>query len=231
MSKHTTTLYEYLTSELRLNGFNEFVNDDDDLTFNNDKYAFMQKVLYFDDDVKKIVDDKIFKGYKLENEKSDHYFKESFILRFMDREISRQTIDSFASQLLYICITNREFINIIFSDEIKKYIENHEITEFEDVGKNDTTSNSDIINNNREITSTLPQSEVNLNVDDNELHYADENRISKDDTVNESKQKENTNNKHNGLIKKYSLDNLDKIYTMKERLFKEFDSKCFLQIW
>lgn len=250
MSKHTTTIYEFLVSELRRRGFSELFNDGE-LTMDDDNFAFMQKVLYFDDDIKNIVDDKIFKGFKLKDEASDIYFKESFILRFMDREIGRQTIEAFASQVLYVAITRREYINTVFSSEVKKYLENHVTNESEDIGTQEQTSSQNTTNkqtekgdntsNNREATSTLPQSEVNLNVDDTELTYADENRISKDkgtsnretngEGTNESNQNQDTNNKHDSITKTFSLDNLEKIYNMKEKLYTEFDRKCFLHIW
>lgn len=270
MSKHTTTIYEFLTGELKRLGFDEFINDGK-LTYNDDNFAFMQKVLYFDEDIQKIVDDKIFKGFKLDDEKSDIHFKESFILRFMDREIGRQTIEAFASQVLYVTITRREYINTVFSHEVQKYLDNHVINQSEDIGTqeetstenktneenekenrtNEETEKSDSENSNREATSTLPQSEINLNVNDDELTYADENRISKDKNngnrntigtgdsdrelkgkgTNDRNANQNTNDKHNEITKTFTLENLDKIYSMKEKLFEEYDRKCFLHIW
>ncbi len=50
MSKHTTTLMDILRSELIKRGENEFINDGR-LTFFDDKYAFIEKVAKFDDDV------------------------------------------------------------------------------------------------------------------------------------------------------------------------------------
>ncbi|WNM55581.1 adaptor [Staphylococcus phage S-CoN_Ph35] len=44
---------------------------------------FMQKMLYFDDDVKQIVDRVFFKGFMFNDERIDRYFKESFTLRFL----------------------------------------------------------------------------------------------------------------------------------------------------
>lgn len=250
MSKHTTTIYEYIQSELLGMGKNEFYNFGQ-LSFNNDDFTFMQKVLNFDDDVKEIVDNKIFKGFKLKDQESDKYFKESFVLRFMDREIGRQTIDAFSSQVLYVTLSRREYINTVFSSEVKKYLENHVTNESEDIGTQEQTSSQNTTNkqtekgdntsDNREATSTLPQSEVNLNVDNTELTYADENRISKDkgtsnretngEGTNESNQNQDTNNKHDSITKTFSLDNLEKIYNMKEKLYTEFDRKCFLHIW
>ena len=124
MSKHTTTLMEIIQGELQRAGFNEFVNDGK-LTFDNKEYAFIQKVLRFDDDVKKIVDNTFFKGFKFNDERIDRYFKEAFTTRFLDREIGRQTVEAFAGLVLYETIIREEYIFRVFGDELYKYLENH----------------------------------------------------------------------------------------------------------
>ncbi|MDU1373875.1 MAG: hypothetical protein E6937_06495 [Staphylococcus epidermidis] len=91
MSKHTTTLYEIIESELQRLGLNEFVNNDR-IHFNDSKHAFMQKMLYFDDDVKQIVDNMFFKGFMFNDERIDRYFKESFTLRFLSLFLSLVTV-------------------------------------------------------------------------------------------------------------------------------------------
>ncbi len=211
MGKYTSTLMEIITSELKNSGHNEFVNNGL-LTFNNDEYAFIQKVLYFDKDVQKIVTNKFFKGFSFKDEKVDKYFKESFVTRFLEREIGRQTVEAFASQVLYVTLTREDYIYTVFGQEMQKYMEQHTETISEDRGKGlentteqgqtkqrtqdkthedyrdntnekyqDTSHEKDVSrSDNRSAESTLPQSEVNLNVDDTVLDYADTNNISRD---------------------------------------------------
>lgn len=127
----------------------------------------------------------------------------------------------------------------------------------------DTHSDSTNISDNRELTTSLPQSEVNLNVDNTQLAYGDTNTISKTKTTNEMDEEtngqrdttgevltngtqdtitngvqdstSNTNqdrkSNQKSLTKTYLLENLEKIYNMRERLFDDYDKKCFLQIW
>lgn len=210
MGKYTSTLMEIITSELQNSGHNEFVNNGL-LTFNNDEYAFIQKVLYFDKDVQKIVTNKFFKGFSFKDEKVDKYFKESFVTRFLEREIGRQTVEAFASQVLYVTLTREDYIYTTFSSEMYKFLEQHSETVSEDRGKghentmeqgqtkqrqrntshddykdNVNNTHSDETNNsgnstddNRSANATLPQSEVNINVDNTNLNYADENNISR----------------------------------------------------
>lgn len=318
MSKHTTTLMEIIQSELQRNGFNEFVNDGK-LTFDNQEFQFIQKVLRFDDDVKKIVDNTIFKGFKFTDERVDRYFKEAFTTRFLDREIGRQTVEAFASLVLYETLIREDYIFTVFGNEVYKYLENHVDYKGDEIGntkedetqnqtneeiqnqnneeqqnetqsqnseenqnetqnqKNTSTTdtNSQNVSSDRELTSSLPQSEINLDVDNDILLYGDSNTISKNKTTNDSNEKttggsdstgettttgkeystgdttttgkqdsttngtqdstrnsnQDSTSNQTSLTKTYLLENLDKIYSMRERLFNDYDKKCFLHIW
>lgn len=262
MSKHTTTLMEIIQSELQNAGFNEFVNDGK-LTLYNQSYQFIQKVLHFDDDVKKIVDDIIFKGFSFSDERIDRYFKQAFTTRFLDREIGRQTVEAFASLVLYETLIREEYIFTVFGDELYKYLENHVDFNSDEIQnqineetkddtqnetyKDDTTSNGTNVSDDREATSTLPQSEMNMNVDNDVLTFADNNTISKNktnsnDDENRTGNRDTTGNtKTNGtqdttgnqksLQKTYLMENLEKLYSIRERLFHDYDKKCFLHIW
>ena len=262
MSKHTTTLMEIIQSELQRNGHNEFYNAGQ-LSFNNDKYAFIQKVLRFDHDVKCIIDDIIFKGFKFNDERIDRYFKEAFTTRFLDREIGRQTVEAFASLVLYETIIREDYIFTVFGNELYKYLENHvdfnsdEIENQISEENQDNTSNETYdentvskgtsVSDDREATITLPQSEMNINVDNDVLTFADDNTITKNkttttddegttgqrDTTGNTKTngKQDTTGNQKSLQKTYLMENLEKLYTIRERLFNDYDKKCFLHIW
>lgn len=326
MSKHTTTINEYLNGELESIGLNEFVNNGK-LTIFDEEYQFIQKILKFDKDVQKIVTNKIFKNFRFANDTVDRNFKEAFVTRFLDREINRQTIEAFASQVLYVTITHEEYIHTVFSNDYIKYIEGHTTTDTLDIsnliaqelqdqnttnqakGKshedykgnevNDTTGEShedttghedsesttkvtthdDSKAKHREANATLPQSQQNLNLNSDTMSYADSQTNSNDSTVSDGTSDTNTNSEtdtqgtsdattkghsntdtvhttdndnenlsntvsnsnrsnnedtrgtHTGLNKSYDLANIEKIFDMKEKIFEEFDKKCFLQIW
>lgn len=214
MAKYTATLMEIIQSELQNMGHDEFINKGH-LTFNDSEFAFIQKVLRYDEDVQKIVNSVFFKGFKFNDELIDRYFKESFVTRFIDREIGRQTVEAFASQVLYVTLTREDYIYTVFGQEMQKYMEQHTETISEDRGKGlentteqgqtkqrtqdkthedyrddtnekyqDTTNEENSSrSDNRSAESTLPQSEVNLNVDNTVLDYADTNNISRDKSV------------------------------------------------
>ena len=294
MSKHTTTLMEIIQGELQRKGFNEFVNDGK-LTFDNKEYAFIQKVLRFDDDVKKIVDETFFKGFRFNDERIDRYFKEAFTTRFLNREIARQTVEAFAGLVLYETIIREEYIHRVFGDELYKYLENHVDYKGEVIGNTiedetqnqineelqkqtseentdtttnetyseDTTSNGTNVADSREATARLPQSEINMNVDNDVLTFADDNTITKNKTTTQDETNTNGNRDTTGntkttgqqdsntnattdttrnsnqdttsnqktYSKTYLMENLEKLYTTRERIFNDYDRKCFLHIW
>lgn len=278
MSKFTTTLYEIIVSELHKRGLNEFVNHNR-ITFNNPEYMFMQKVLHFDEDVKNIVDDVIFRGFFFNDEHIDHYFKESFTLKFMNREIGRQTVEDFCSQVLYVTFTHEDYIYRVYGSEMYKYLEQYTDTQSTDIGKalenaieqgqtkdrqqdkshEEYQDHEDTVtkeaSDDRSAESTLPQSKVNIDVDNTVLDYADTNNISrkksgsetlsdkegtKDSTYDslrngESDTKRNTQSENEmnrtGLTKQYLIANLQELYDMRDRIFNTYDAKCFLHIW
>lgn len=294
MSKHTTTIMEILQSELQRKGLNEFVNNNR-ISFSNKDYAFIQKIMHYDDDVNDIVNQTLFKGFKFTDERIDRYFKESFVTKFLDREIGRQTVEAFASQVLYVTLTHEDYIYTVYGSEMIKYLEQHSEGKSTDIGKalenaieqgqtkqqqqdksheaykdeeknthsDEKNSNGKATTDDRNATSTLPQSQVNINVDNTNLDYADENTINrnknvhsddenssgkndtnkngtKDSTLDslsngESDNKRNTQSENemqrDSLNKQYLIDNLDKIYDMRNRIFDTFDKKCFLHIW
>lgn len=240
MSKHTTTLNEYINGELMRMGKDEFINNGK-LTIFDEEFQFIQKIIKFDEDVYKIVNEKIFKNLKFEDEKVDKHFKKSFITRFLDREINRQTIEAFSSQVVYITLTHEEYINTVFGTEFYKYLEQHvdfnndyvgntienstehgETKQTQDSNTKDNysdtsnTTHSDTTkgkggstDDNRSANATLPQSEVNINVDNTNLNYADENNISRNKNTNfndtetsgksETKSNGNRNSDYTGL--------------------------------
>lgn len=231
MARYTTTLNEYINSELGVMGQDEFVDKDGNLIFFDEEFQFIQKILKYDDDVHNIVTNKIFKGYTLPNNDVDKFFKKSFIMRFLDREIGRQTIESFASQVLYVTLTHQEYIQTVFGSEYQKYFEQHVDYNTDTVGNtveqstehgetkqtqesntkdthtdttnethsDESTTKGQSTTDDRSAESTLPQSEVNINVDNDELSYADTNNISKNkgtssSDVDSSGQSETKNN-------------------------------------
>lgn len=217
MSKHTTTLMDILRSELIKKGENEFINDGR-LTFFDDKYAFIEKVAKFDDDVYDIVTKHFFGDLSYPDETIDRNFKQAFTNRFMDRQIGRQTLEAFQSQVVTLFIQYSEYIYYTFG-QLDSFIENKQTSETHSDEQSKETSDY------RGLEATLPQTEINLDVTDDDLNYADTNNI------NKRQDKGNRQSNSNSENRTFNPDNLEKVFLMKERIMNKFDQKCFLQIW
>ena len=217
MSKHTTTLMDILRSELIKKGENEFINDGR-LTFFDDKYAFIEKVAKFDDDVYDIVTKHFFGNRSYPDKTIDRNFKEAFTNRFMDRQIGRQTMEAFQTQVVTLFIQYSEYIYYTFG-KLDDFIENKQTSETHSDEQSKETSDY------RGLEATLPQTEVNLDVTDDDLNYADTNNINKRQDKGNREANSNSENRN------FNPDNLEKVFLMKERIMNKFDQKCFLQIW
>lgn len=217
MSKHTTTLMDILRSELIKKGENEFINNGR-LTFFDNDFAFIEKVARFDDDVYNIVTSRFFGGRSYPDKAIDRNFKQAFTNRFMDRQIGRQTLEAFQSQVVTLYIQYAEYIYYTFG-KLDNFIENKSTSETH--SDEQSTNTSDY----RGLEATLPQTEINLDVTDDDLNYADTNNINKRQDKGNSKANSNSENRT------FNPDNLEKVFLMKERIMNKFDEKCFLQIW
>lgn len=213
MSK-TATIYDLLESELMKTGMNEYVDENGQLIFFDSEYSIMSKILAYEDDIYQLMTKKFFIGQRLQDEEMDKKFKKAFLHRFLHREINRQTIEAFATQVVYTFLANEDFINRIYSD-LDQYL----------LGK--TTSNQDSTNtsttDNRSAFSQLPQNNVHLDVDSTVMTTANDNTISRNkQATTQNQQNENS---------QYKLDELYKINGLIDMILDKFDIKCFLQTW
>ena len=217
----TTTLYNYVQSELIKKGYNEFVNDAGELVFFNQDYQFMQKIFSYDEDIQEITN-QLFYGLTLDDSENDKHFKKTFLLRFINRQINRQTIEAFQLELMNVFMTNQQFINSVYQD-LEKYVSGQSDSNQQNQQVNDGTTTSD----NRQAYAELPQNSVNIDVNDSVMTSASDNTISKNKQTNQQA----TDGTTTTQSKSYQLDQLLKTHNIMETIFQTFDKKCFLQIW
>lgn len=217
----TITLYKIFHSELIKQGLNEFVNDENELVYFDDDYQMMKKILSFDDDMLKLVN-QLFLDHQLADPENDYHFKKTFFYRFINKQINKQTIEGFQMELVNVFLTNENYINTIYN-ELDKYI----VGQTENEQNTKSQSDSENISDNRQAYADLPQNMVNIDVDDTEMVSASDNTISRNKQRAENhNESENTN-----LTKSYQLDQLIKTNGIMEEIFLKFDQKCFLQVW
>lgn len=254
MSRYTANIESIISGELKRIGKDEFINDGA-LTIYNPDFSFIQKIINYDEDVSHVTDNIIFKGFKLKDDTSDKKFKRLFVNRFLDREINRQTVEAFAAQVVYVALTHEDYLNIVFSDDLEMYLNNHSVSTSNQLTEliSNMLQDMNVMRNSfdnrtssvqdRQAETTLPQSDVSMNVDSDTLNYADNFAIQKtkndDNQYNQSndftdtntQQNQNTSQNTDTLVKNYNVESLKQIYDLRERVFNHFDRNCFLQIW
>ena len=216
-------------------GHKEIFNDKGELIFFDSDQQIMGKVMSYDNEVSDIIDD-LFIGYGLNNQAYDHHFKKTFMYRFINREINRQTVESFKMSLMSTFLQQQDYINRVYTD-MEKYILGYSETNQDNTrDSNDLkTSNStgNTTTDNRHARSDLPQSNINLDVNNTIMQSANENDISRNKQNNIQNNKDQSESHSSGVnnstTKTYQLDQLLKTNNVLERIMNEFDKKCFMQ--
>ena len=222
MITRTTTIFKLIKSELinRYN-FDEFKKDNR-LSFNDSEHSVIHEITTYSDDVKEIVNNWIFTGFKLDDVSQDDDFKHAFINRFLHREIKYQTFELFRSELISMMYEKSLFINELYSN-LDKYLT--ALSESESTSSGENSSNQ--INRHRQLQSELPQNETNISLDINEMEYADNVQMSNIGSENTGNNSQESNSKST----QYNIDNIFKIQSLLTDLMNEIDNRLFSQVW
>lgn len=225
----TTTLFNVIRSELIKQGHDEFIDSSGNLVLFDPDHQFMQKILNYDEDVSDIVDH-LFNGASLEKREYDQHFKKSFIFRFLNRQINRQTIEAFKVELALTFMMHQSFIHSLYRD-LDKYINQSQITESNSKQVNKQDNEGTTTSDNRQAFANLPQNNVQLDVNNTVMESASDNTISRNKQTNKQKNDGETSNESKTENKTYQFDELFKSNGIMEQVLNEFDKKCFLQFW
>lgn len=229
MGKSTITLFDYLKSELKNSGINE-VEGFDELLFVDSNNSHIYMIMKYTKEVQSIVNNRIFHGYKLPTEKSDLLFKQAFVNRFLHRQIKYQTIEVFSSQVLAYTINQTFYLDNAYSN-LDKFFSNLSNSETDSVSQNLSESEQKALRDYRNLFSDLPQDNINLNVDNTVLDYGTNNTISRNkDTTNNNSQNDATANTTTTATN-FNIDVFAKSFNILEEIFKEFQRKCFLNVY
>lgn len=210
MAKYTTTIHDYLRNELIEQGYNEFFQDN---RFTEGK-AFITQLIKDDETLVPIMLNLIFEHFFFTDAKLDDFFKKTFLYDFYFHEIRFQTIEMFKLSLL------------AFMNEHKTYIE-YIWENFADIissGGSSTDSGKDeSISKTRSATATQPQDNVNIDLNDDFMDYADTNDI------------QNSSNTYTkGTTTTHRNPKISDIYLVKEiysNLFEDMEKRLFMAIY
>lgn len=226
MSKHSITLFDYMESILLQNGHDEFFKDGvfkkDNLVFYNKEHSIIHRLLTYESDVHELVNSHLFFNHTLKTQEADLHFKKTFLTRFLNRQIKFQTIESFMAQLVHTFLIHENYLNQLYL-ELDKYVTGMSTTEQLNHQLNDGKTTTDV----RTASASLPQSNVQLDVDNTIMETADENNISRNKQTNTQQTDGQTSTEN----KSFRLDDLIKTQGLLENVLIEFDKKCFSQLF
>lgn len=208
--KTTTRLYDIIYGELECHRV-EIYRSNNQIIFN--KNNLMRKTLeYKDPKFIKMLQDNLFYGTSNINQRER--FEREFLQRFINRVIKYQTVDLFATYLASFVSEYKELINYTY-DKYDMLV----------LGQVDTVNNnnSTATNKTNSIYSNLPQNQINMSLDNDNLEYADDNTITKSRATNSGTDKSTSS--------AYDIDALNKISALKEQIFKDMDSLLFSQLY
>lgn len=251
MTMTTTTLYRIIQSELYKRGFNrEIVDENGNLVYFDLEQQNMTKIMRFDDDVKQIIDSLFMNSLK--DNTHDLHFKKAFMFKFLNRQINKQTVESFKFDLISTFMMNEDYINRVYQDS-EKYIHRLNESEANSNSKSNTTNNNDdessseqtsdttdnstskndTVNSDRKASSNLPNSQPLFNLESDDFDYpstADAGKSKgESNTVNSGNTKstnttinKNTGNSQSDTINEESNNSISRSYTLDD-LFKSIN--------
>ena len=225
----TVTLSDYIKSELINQGLSEFKDTNGKFIFFDEQQQFITKMLTYDEDVSDIVD-RLFTGLSLTNRENDMHFKKTFLMRFLNRQINFQTVESFRVALLSTFLMNQHYMNTVYND-LDNYITQSQINANTTKQTNEQRTDGSTTADNRQAYAQLPQNNVQLDVDSTIMESANDNTISRNKQTNQQENTGETTGESRSENKSYQLNELLKASTIMENIFNEFDRKCFLQVW
>ena len=222
-------LYDYYKSKLIEKGLNEFISDTGELILFDNEFQFTTKILKFDDDIKQITNE-LFNQLMLEDDFKDNHFKRNFLMKFIHRKIGTQTIEMFQMELMTTFLTYEHYINSLYND-LEKYILNENISNSESTGDSSDESISNNVTKNRQAFTTLPQNNINIDLNNDVLRSADDNTISNNSTDSATTNTSQNNSESMNNSKSYNLDQLVKSNHLFNNILDEFDKRCFYQLF
>lgn len=214
--KTTTTLEDILRNEAsKYKDWDDiFNNEDGQLIRYGATNALIYQVATYTDMVSDLCNHAFFSGYTLSDQKADRFFKKMFVNRFLHREIGFQTVDIFRTRLIGLLMQYEQYIVNTYQNYDKMFSGHGETT---------TKQNAEGLNKQRYAHVSLPQNNVNIDLNNDIAEYADIN-----DLTNNSS---NNSNNSNTVTDKFSPDVLAKLENVYQRLLDDFDRKLFLQVF
>lgn len=214
--KTTTTLEEILRNEAsKYHGWDDiFNNENGQLIRYGATDALIYQVAQYSDMVADLCNHAFFSSYTLSDKDADKFFKKMFVNRFLIREIGFQTVDIFRTRLIGLLLQYEQYIVNTYKNYEKMFSGHSEST---------TDQKGQGLNKQRYAHVSLPQNNVNIDLNNDIAEYADINDLTNNSNDNKSNSKTTSD--------KFSPDVLRKLENVYQIVLDDFDVKLFLQVF
>ena len=212
--KITTSLYYVIQAQLKRMGYNEYVNNGL-LTLNDRERRILSALfLYEDETIIRACRGTIFFGLDFLSEKTRKTFEKEFISRFIYHNFKYQTYELSNAHLISICSQYKDILEMLYTNS-------NELLQAQELNTNNNSS--DKVGRNNNLYSDMPQNQVNISLDAEDMEYATNTTLTKFSDTEKSKSDSKKSS--------FDITNLNNFMDIKKNIFNEIDIKLFSQIY
>lgn len=208
--KKTTRFYDIIVGEIYK--YKSYLNDGKFSLLEG--YDIMGHLIRFDEPIKKILFKNVFAG--LDEFAFGDTIAKTIALKYHDRNIRFESIQSFNLNLLALVYEHETSLNFIYDNDV--------VSDFI-YQKNISNSSSDGANTfkNTNLSSDLPDTATNIDLDIDGMDYAD--------NVSIGKGYNNNNSATRSTTMQVDLDKIKIINELKREFFNDVENRLFSQIY
>lgn len=213
--KTTTTILDIIEAKAHREGYNAFFDRQRfQIRKTSDRTNLMYQIATYTDFIRDITNDEIFAGFALSDSACDRYFKHMFLNRFINREIKYQTLDLFRNQLVSMMASNDKWLCDTY-----KYFDDM----FNGVYRASSNSGGTNESEGRGANSTLPQDRTDLDLNEDNVGFADNTQY------NKGKSRTTNHSSSNGSKNDPSV--IEQMNNLFDKKLDQFDQRLFMQMW
>ncbi|AAP42313.1 unknown [Streptococcus phage C1] len=230
-------LFELIYKEVVKNGYSPFRSPENRIVVFEDKAQIETKIMMYDEDVQKVVNELIFTGSKVNED-----FREEFVNYFFNREPHWDSLYIFRAKLKGILKTKEAVLNMLYLKSTELLLgesmsksEGHSSNE--NRSRDNSTNESNGENRGANAHSTNPDDVTDTDLETANLSYADNLDKSYNESVNVSHSKGisssqgSSNNNSNSTNTQFNTKALEEYEAFKQKIFDELDIKLFSQLF
>jgi hypothetical protein len=235
-----TTLERWLRALLEKNRDNKNENEFYSLPENalvaipfkrDDEYnSYSKQILRYTAQFEKIFNHFVFTDMKLFDSINDVQFKRTFIHNFLNKSLRFETTDAWRNRLLGVFLETEDALNFIYTNKQKLLAGGSIVTtdsdalalNFRDDIKASRTKTNSLI-------ATLPQNEINMNLANDTLDYADNNTIALNSSSDSNSQRDSDSNSAHQVVdtNNFNAQYITQYNSLLADIFLRYETELF----